>query len=40
LLIGQEQLLALETQQRFYEIGSPKGLDEFRRLVAAGEIRP
>jgi NDP-sugar pyrophosphorylase family protein len=40
LLIGQEQLLAFETHQRFYEIGSPHGLDEFRRLVAAGGLRP
>ena len=40
LLIGQEQLLAFETQQRFYEIGSPHGLDEFRRLVAVGDIGP
>jgi len=39
LLIGQQQLLAFETRQRFYEVGSPHGLDEFRRLVAAGEIR-
>jgi MurNAc alpha-1-phosphate uridylyltransferase len=40
LLIGQQQLLAFETRQRFYEIGSPQGLDEFRRLAAAGGIRP
>jgi NDP-sugar pyrophosphorylase family protein len=40
LLIGQQQLLAFETRQRFFEIGSRQGLDEFRRLVAAGEIRP
>jgi NDP-sugar pyrophosphorylase family protein len=40
VLIRQEQLLALETKQRFYEIGSSRGLDEFRRLLAAGEIRP
>jgi len=40
LLIGQEQLLAFETGQRFFEIGSPHGLDEFRRLAAAGGIRP
>ena len=40
LLIGQEQLLAFETRQRFYEIGSRHGLDEFRGLVAAGGIGP
>lgn len=40
LLIEQQQLLAFETHQRFYEIGSPHGLDEFRRLVTTGGIRP
>jgi len=40
LLIEQQQLLAFETHQRFYEIGSPHALDEFRRLVATGGIRP
>jgi len=37
-LIPARELLAYETQQRFYEIGSPPGLDEFRRLVAEGGI--
>ena len=32
-LIDQDQLIAWETQQRFYEIGSPDGLDEFRRWL-------
>ncbi len=36
MLIRRRQLLAYETNQRFYEIGSFRGLDEFRRLVAAG----
>jgi len=36
LLIRRRQLLAYQTQQRFYEIGSRQGLEEFRRLVAAG----
>ena len=36
MLIRRQQLLAYETNQRFYEIGSFRGLDEFRRLVAAG----
>lgn len=40
ILIDQRQLLALETHQRFYEIGSPHGLEEFRQLVAAGAITP
>lgn len=34
-LIGE--LLAFETKQRFYEIGSPKGLEEFEQLVASGD---
>lgn len=33
-LIARRQLLGWETAQRFYEIGSPPGLEEFRRLVA------
>ena len=36
MLARRRQLLAYETQQRFYEIGSPQGLQEFRRLVAVG----
>jgi len=39
LLIEQKQLLAIETPQRFYEIGSLPGLEEFRRLVAARGVR-
>ena len=35
-LIARRQLLAYETAQRFYEIGSPHGLAEFERLTAAG----
>ncbi len=34
MLIRRQQLLAFETKQRFYEIGSLQGLEEFRRLVA------
>ena len=33
-LIERRQLLAYETNERFYEIGSPQGLDEFTRLIA------
>jgi N-acetyl-alpha-D-muramate 1-phosphate uridylyltransferase len=33
-LIARRQLLAWETPQRFYEIGSPTGLEELRQLVA------
>jgi len=39
MLIERKQLLAIETPQRFYEIGSQPGLEEFRRLVAAGGVR-
>ncbi len=38
-LIAEDQLLAHETDQRFYEIGSPAGLDEFQRLMEKGAIR-
>lgn len=37
-LIEQRQLVAYETCQRFYEIGSPAGLEEFKRLTESGEI--
>ena len=37
-LIPHRQLLAYETRQRFYEIGSLAGLEEFRRLVTEGGI--
>ncbi len=36
MLIRSRQLLPFETKQRFYEIGSFQGLEEFRRLVALG----
>ena len=35
LLIRRRQLLAYETEQRFYEIGSFDGLAEFRQLATA-----
>jgi NDP-sugar pyrophosphorylase family protein len=37
-LIDQGQLLAFEVEQRFYEIGSPKGLEEFGMLIASGGV--
>jgi len=37
-LIAQRQLLALQTKQRFYEIGSVAGLQEFERFVAEGGV--
>jgi NDP-sugar pyrophosphorylase family protein len=38
VLIDQGQLLAFKVKQRFYEIGSPKGLEEFGMLVASGGV--
>jgi len=38
MLIDRRELLAYETKQRFYEIGSPRGLEEFRTLVASGAL--
>ena len=37
-LIEAGELLAFETQQRFYEIGSPAGLEEFRQLISTGGV--
>lgn len=37
-LIERQQLLAYETVQRFYEIGSHAGLGEFEALVQSGAI--
>lgn len=37
-LIVDGELAAFETQERFYEIGSPSGLAEFRSLAAAGNL--
>lgn len=37
-LISKRQLASYETPVRFYEIGSPGGLEEFRYLTAAGAI--
>ena len=37
-LIAERNLLALETEQRFYECGSFAGLREFERLVAEGGV--
>jgi len=38
-LIRRKELLAFETSQRFYEIGSPEGLREFEKLVSSGQIK-
>jgi NDP-sugar pyrophosphorylase family protein len=34
-LIAQRQLLAFEVKDRFYEIGSPAGLEQFRDFIAS-----
>jgi len=34
-LIATEDLLAFEIEQRFYEIGSPQGLKDFRKFVGS-----
>ncbi len=38
-LIRRKQLRAFETEQRFFEIGSPESLREFEELVAAGKVK-
>lgn len=38
ILIDQGELLAFEVRQRFYEIGSPEGLEEFGMLIASGGV--
>lgn len=38
MLVRRRQLLAYETKQPTYEIGSPQGLAEFRRLAASGGL--
>ena len=39
LLIERGELLAWETKHRFYEIGSERGLAEFRELLASGGLQ-
>jgi len=36
-LIEQKELLAYEVNERFYQIGSPEGLEEFKRYISQGE---
>lgn len=38
LLVEKGQLLAYEVNERFYEIGSPHGLDEFNRYAQASLV--
>lgn len=35
-LIGMKEILAFEVKERFYEIGSLRGLQEFEQYVAEG----
>lgn len=37
-LISKKEMSALEVKQRIYDIGSPEGLTEFRKLVRARQI--
>lgn len=37
-LIQEKELLAFQTKQRFYEIGSPEGLDDFKELILRKRI--
>ncbi len=38
-LIERKELLAFETDQRFYQIGSPDGIEEFKSLISSGQIK-
>lgn len=38
-LIKQEELLACEVNKRFYQIGFPEGLEEFKKYVSRVEVR-
>lgn len=37
-LINMKELIAFETQERFYEIGSPAGLAEFQKFVEGSKL--
>jgi NDP-sugar pyrophosphorylase family protein len=37
-LIEQKELLAYEVDKRFYQIGSPEGLEEFRGYISQGRV--
>ncbi|MFH0931039.1 MAG: hypothetical protein V1890_03770, partial [Candidatus Zixiibacteriota bacterium] len=39
ILISEEEMLAYEVRQRFYQIGSLEGLEEFKNLVVKTQIR-
>jgi NDP-sugar pyrophosphorylase family protein len=37
-LLGRDELAAFEVETRFYEVGSPAGLEEFRQRLRAREL--
>jgi NDP-sugar pyrophosphorylase family protein len=37
-IISNNQMAALEVNQRIYDIGSPEGLAEFQQLVSSGQV--
>jgi NDP-sugar pyrophosphorylase family protein len=39
LLIARGELLAYEVKERFYQIGSPEGLAEFRRYISRSKVK-
>jgi NDP-sugar pyrophosphorylase family protein len=39
-IVEQGELLAYEVQERFYEIGSPNGINEFKKYVKEIKIKP
>ena len=38
-LTARKEMLAFETKQRFYEIGSFEGLREFEKFITSGDIK-
>jgi len=38
-LIKREELLAYEVSERFYQVGTPEGLEEFKEYIAQGVAR-
>ena len=38
-LLEMDELLAFEVKERFYEIGSPQGLNEFKEFVRMSYVR-
>jgi NDP-sugar pyrophosphorylase family protein len=37
-LISRSELLAFEVSKRFYDVGSPESLEEFKRLIAGAKV--